>query len=763
MKKMKWLSLALVPLMLALALTACPDGGSKELPKVTVTFDLNNPLATSAPPAPQTINEGQRATKPVPDPEITGFKFGGWYKEAACINEWDFLMTVSKDTKLYAKWDSVTKVGLTILQVYGCGVGGGEGVNRSFVELYNNTAAAINLTGYTLWYGQGGSRGSSEPDGPWEKIDLSGTIPKDGSYLIIGDVKGTNSGRLKLADSDGDMNKSGFVLGNRSLKVALINGSFALTQAMVNPYDVDGAGTPATGLIDFVGARNTQGEDPLEGYRVAAARNSGSEGIRRASFWETGNNSIDFPSIRYALGGATSISDEVLEVRRPRKSSVGAWDPFAEPSLAVTNLSHDPMGPNETNAVTITATVAPLTAIKSVALEWKLNGTAQADLTMTAEGTTYTGTIPAQAVAAVVEYSVAATGNDSAVKRATGTYTVKDSAAAVDYTKLALNEVNGFDKWFEIYNTGDVAISLTGVKAYYNSGTSYALTWTGLAADTIAPKGFFVIGTTAVADEFKNGLMTTGLSANNVNVKLQLRDPSDTALDTYEKPAGFEPTATDYLPLRDKAHARLPDGTGDWYYLDNSFGTRGRANGTAAAPEMVKFGMEAAAGFTAAKPYFSVVINEVNGVAKWFELYNNSGTAVSLDGVKAYYNNGIGWTGVAGDSIPANGYFIIGTSAVPAVDRNGLLSTGLSANNINVKLQIRAPNGTAIDTYMKPIDVNTNAGASPGNYPNLVDRAHARIPNGTGPWYYTADGTGTRAATNGTVITGLTKFGFEKP
>lgn len=42
------------------------------------------------------------ATLPIPKKE--GYTFGGWYKEAALINEWDLKDRVTQETKLYAKW-----------------------------------------------------------------------------------------------------------------------------------------------------------------------------------------------------------------------------------------------------------------------------------------------------------------------------------------------------------------------------------------------------------------------------------------------------------------------------------------------------------------------------------------------------------------------------------------------------------------------------------------------------------------------------------
>ena len=38
-------------------------------------------------------------------PEKDGFVFGGWYKEAECINPWNFEDWVTEDITLYAKWN----------------------------------------------------------------------------------------------------------------------------------------------------------------------------------------------------------------------------------------------------------------------------------------------------------------------------------------------------------------------------------------------------------------------------------------------------------------------------------------------------------------------------------------------------------------------------------------------------------------------------------------------------------------------------------
>lgn len=72
-----------------------------ELPTYTVTFDKNG--HGTAPKA-QEVKEGYKATAPTA-PTAEGYTFGGWYKEAAVTNAWNFSEdVVEEDTTLYAKW-----------------------------------------------------------------------------------------------------------------------------------------------------------------------------------------------------------------------------------------------------------------------------------------------------------------------------------------------------------------------------------------------------------------------------------------------------------------------------------------------------------------------------------------------------------------------------------------------------------------------------------------------------------------------------------
>jgi len=68
----------------------------------TVNFNAND---GSPAPNQQTIAYGGKVVRPSAITK-TGYGFGGWYKEADCINQWDFTSnTVNDDITLYAKWD----------------------------------------------------------------------------------------------------------------------------------------------------------------------------------------------------------------------------------------------------------------------------------------------------------------------------------------------------------------------------------------------------------------------------------------------------------------------------------------------------------------------------------------------------------------------------------------------------------------------------------------------------------------------------------
>jgi len=228
---------------------------------------------------------------------------------------------------------------LLILQAYGSS-NSAAGATHSFVELYNTTDAAVKLDGISLYYADGVSGSDEIEDYEWERISLTGTIPAGGSFLVLGPNEGSTVARYKIEEKHGanygDINDPNFKLSNRSFKAAIIEGSKKLN--MQNPFNADGKGKKVSGYIDMVGAVNNPNAatpDNIFGYETAPARNSASEAVRRKNLTDTNDNSTDFIAARYASTGAGAMTNEMLEVRYPRNSTAGKWDPFKVPAAPV--------------------------------------------------------------------------------------------------------------------------------------------------------------------------------------------------------------------------------------------------------------------------------------------------------------------------------------------------------------------------------------------------------------------------------------------
>jgi len=220
-----------------------------------------------------------------------------------------------------------------ILQAYGSSATA-AGVSHSFVELYNKDNAAVSLSGVSLYYADGTDAGSGNTnnntsDGAWKRISLEGkTIPAKSSFLILGKKESLTAARYQIPDGSGDINDNTFTLSNRAFKVALIQSTEALS--VQNPF-TSNSGKPISGYIDMVGAANEYGgRDKINGFEKLPARNSASEAVRRADLNDYDDNSTDFIAARYASDGMT---DEELEVRKPRKSSATQYNPFTPPEV----------------------------------------------------------------------------------------------------------------------------------------------------------------------------------------------------------------------------------------------------------------------------------------------------------------------------------------------------------------------------------------------------------------------------------------------
>lgn len=231
-----------------------------------------------------------------------------------------------------------------------------------------------------------------------------------------------------------------------------------------------------------------------------------------------------------------------------------------EPYVGISAVSHTPLSVTPEDAITVTATTLNVT---SATLIYTVNGGAEQSVAMTGSGNTFTGTIPSQAEGSVVRYWVV---SGTAVSE-TREFTV--SAVAIDYTQLVLNEVNGEQKFIEIYNKGTVAIDLQGIKVERNEGASSYTQATSI----MLPAGGFAVVTAnnfapdpaAPASAIMLGALGSGISAQQA-LKVTLTAPDGTTiLDTFIRQRGDDSwgTTTNYDNVG--AYTRYPDGTGGWF------------------------------------------------------------------------------------------------------------------------------------------------------------------------------------------------------
>ncbi|MDR1278388.1 MAG: lamin tail domain-containing protein, partial [Treponema sp.] len=86
----------------------------------------------------------------------------------------------------------------------------GNGATHSFVELYNNTSAAIDVSGYSLLYAGDDSYSN------WTKINLTGSIPSHCSYLIRGESYQTTGTYVDLSGVTPDVDAPSLYISNDS-------------------------------------------------------------------------------------------------------------------------------------------------------------------------------------------------------------------------------------------------------------------------------------------------------------------------------------------------------------------------------------------------------------------------------------------------------------------------------------------------------------------------------------------------------------------
>ena len=401
------------------------------------------------------------------------------------------------------------------------------------------------------------------------------------------------------------------------------------------------------------------------------------------------------------------------------------------PGITITNVKYTPTAVQAETPVTVTATITSFQKILGAKVVYTIDNESIA-LAMT-EGTDnfYRAVIPAFADGTTVSFYIEA---DNSVVTATSPameYTV--GAVAIDYSVLRLNELNGNDKFIEIYNSSDEPINLNGVYIE-KDGTQ---NWVADNTVNIEAGGYVLLyseDVQAAMPEYPQTLIFhSGLSAKK-NVRIQLFTPAGVSIDDFNL-VDIDQNGPDYIPAPG-SYSRNADGK--WYYAD---ATPGEVN---VEGMVAVLGLEA--GDTPEPPtpeepdYSNIVLNELNGDAKFIEIYNKGNLDLSLEGMyimKDDYVAGATWTADATVVAPAHGYVLLYSEDVqidmPEYPENLIFHSGLSAKK-TIRMTLFMPDGTVRDEFTRG-----TTGEWGQTISNVAPQSYARTPDG-GEWKL-ADGT----------------------
>ena len=206
-----------------------------------------------------------------------------------------------------------------ISEVYGGGGNKGAPFTNDFIELYNPTDSAIDLTGWSVEYFS--SKGNSGG-----KTTLNGSIPAGGNYLIQGGGGGTGE-PLPTPDAEGGLNMAG-------------------SKGSVKLYDASGA------EVDVVGYGATS---ISEGAPTPSLSNTTSA-QRNAAGADTDDNSADFstgaPTPKSAGGDTTNPEPPAPE---PQPDPVEPGATVTIPEIQGTGTESPLKGQNVTTQGVVTA------------------------------------------------------------------------------------------------------------------------------------------------------------------------------------------------------------------------------------------------------------------------------------------------------------------------------------------------------------------------------------------------------------------------
>ena len=393
------------------------------------------------------------------------------------------------------------------------------------------------------------------------------------------------------------------------------------------------------------------------------------------------------------------------------------------PGINIANVSYAPTAVQASDDVTVTATITSFKDF-TAKLVYVINEESK-ELAMTAAEDVYTAVIPAQPNETKVSFYVQAMNGEVTAVSPTMEYEV--GAVAIDYSVLRLNELNGNDKFIEIYNAGADAINLNGVYIEKDG----AQNWIGDNTVKIDAGAYLVLYSEDVVADHpevpETMIFHSGLSAKK-NVRIQLFTPAGVSIDDFNL-TNIDANDPAYIPAP-ASYSRNADGK--WYYADATPGAV-NVDGTVAL-----LGLEG--GDTPEPPtpeepdYTNLVLNELNGTDKFIEIYNKGDMDLPLEGMyimKDDYVAGATWTADATVVAPAHGYVLLYSEDVqidmPDYPENLIFHSGLSSKK-TVRITLFMPDNTVRDEFTRG-----TTGEWGQTISDVKPKSFARTPDG-GDW-----------------------------
>ncbi|PZR33195.1 MAG: hypothetical protein DI538_18445, partial [Azospira oryzae] len=177
-------------------------------------------------------------------------------------------------TFLLSSYWSLAQSQVVISEVYGGGGNSGATYKNDFVELYNPTSSAIDITGWSVQYASATASGATS----WQvTLFPSGSIIQAGGYFLVQQAAGSGGTvNLPTPDVTGTLALSG-----TAGRVALVNSSTPLVGCILT-----------SGVIDLVGFGTTA--TCFEGTGPTPAPSNTTSAERKSPCIDTNNNANDF-------------------------------------------------------------------------------------------------------------------------------------------------------------------------------------------------------------------------------------------------------------------------------------------------------------------------------------------------------------------------------------------------------------------------------------------------------------------------------------